>query len=627
MRYSLHILIISVAFSRILVAQDDFRVYPYLQNPGPHAITILWFSGEQSPGVVYYWKKGTQGKDTAASNPVPAESLSYSSWEDTTFFEGEAPPIPYRHRVRIKDLDPAAFYEYSVTQGTTFFSSTFRTAPDGDSAIRFIVYADSETEPESTGKFTNWVDPMNDSVRAYLWDQTTGYRKNLEVIRSREPDLVFIAGDLVESGGEQRDWDEFWRHNTHREGELSLAGQVPLMAAPGNHEYYEGPVLDRYDQPGSERAVKRFLTYFESPPNDSPVPEQEGRYYCLDYGPATFIVLDACNNSPNGSAYDTNFYLLGENDAGGGHAPDFGPGSVQYNWLEQKLIRSREESLFTFVILHHAPYSSGPHGFPAGTDESFDKQSGVPVRELTPLFMKYGVDAVFSGHDEMWERSEVSGMEVKPDSSEVPHTIHFYDVGTGGDGLRGPVEGTDNTYQQFLVHTDVPETWQEGILLEGGKHYGHLEVDIFPEYPHTWKAILKPVYVFPRYNEEDSAYSGIERRIYDDEIILESSYEEAVSVKVQPAHLLLSRQHPNPFQLNTVFEYELIGRCDVKIRILDLRGTVLRLLEEGFKEPGIHTAAWDGRDKAGKRVPPGIYFYRIETGLGDVQSGRMVLIY
>ncbi len=32
---------------------------------------------------------------------------------------------------------------------------------------------------------------------------------------------------------------------------------------------YEGPYLDRYNQPGSERAVKRFQTYFDSPTNNS----------------------------------------------------------------------------------------------------------------------------------------------------------------------------------------------------------------------------------------------------------------------------------------------------------------------------------------------------------------------
>ncbi len=46
--------------------------------------------------------------------------------------------------------------------------------------------------------------------------------------------------------------------------------------------------------------------------------------------------------------------------------------------------------------------------------------------------MRYGVDAVLSGHDEMWERSEVSGEKILSNGDTEPHTIQFYDVGIGG---------------------------------------------------------------------------------------------------------------------------------------------------------------------------------------------------
>ena len=519
------LLIIALIFSNILIAQDNFRYLPYLQNPSPNAITILWFSEEKSSGLFSYGRQDSETKINITSKPVLAEALTYSTWEDTSYFGGQAPSIPFRHRIRIEHLEPATTYEYTVTQGSSCFSSSFRTAPGGDTSIRFIVYADCETEPESKGKYTNWTDPLSGGARSYLIDQTLGYQNNLDVIRSRQPDIIFIAGDLVECGGEQRDWDEFWRHNTKQNGKQSLASKVPIMAALGNHEYYEGPYLDRFNQPGSERAVKRFLTYFEFPPNNSLHVEQEGRYYCFDYGPVTFIILDVCNNSPNQSNDDTNFFLFGENDSGGGHAPDFCFNSQQYKWLEAQLIKSQVNSLFTFIILHHAPYSVGPHGPPPGEDENSDNQSGVPVRLLTPIFMRYGVDAVFSGHDEMWERSEISGIEIKPDGSEEVHTIHFYDVGIGGDGLREPIEGLDNPYQKFLVHTDVPEVWENGVLISGGKHYGHLEVDILPQDNDTWQAILKPIYIFPLLDTDGTTYSGYARRIYDDQIILTRSYD------------------------------------------------------------------------------------------------------
>ena len=41
------------------------------------------------------------------------------------------------------------------------------------------------------------------------------------------------------------------------------------------------------------------------------------------------------------------------------------------------------------------------------------------LRELTPLFIRYGVDAVFNGHDELYEHSAVAGSEILPDGGEA----------------------------------------------------------------------------------------------------------------------------------------------------------------------------------------------------------------
>lgn len=290
-----------------LNAQENFRVWPYLQNPDSDAMSIIWFSESAASGSLAYRVLGSEPYMTEDSKPEISESLAYSTWEDTTFFGGEAPLPPYKHRIRLENLLARTTYEYTVSQGTDAFHSSFVTAPSGVDSIRFIVYGDSETEPESTGSFTSWPDPLTGDSRFYLVDQTTGYRNNLKVIKSRSPDLVLIAGDLTQHGGEQRDWDEFWKHNADSSGSTTLAGQVPVMAAPGNHDYYEGNYLDDYNQPGSERAIKRYLTYFDPPANHSPNKEQEGRYYHLKYGQVSLISLDLCNNGTNGNDEDTNF--------------------------------------------------------------------------------------------------------------------------------------------------------------------------------------------------------------------------------------------------------------------------------------------------------------------------------
>ena len=504
-------------------AASDFRVPPYVQNPAADAMTILWFSEGAAPGQLTVWDEGDQAR-TYTSTPVLAASLAYPGWEAETFFGGRAPPPPYRHRVRLKGLESKTTYTYTVGQRESHFRGSFTTPPDDRSPIRFIAFADCETEPESTGKRTPWPDADADPERRYMLDQTQGYANNLVVIQSRQPDFITISGDLVESGGEQRDWDEFWRHLAGPDG-LSLASRVPVFPAPGNHEYYEGPKLDRYDQPGSERAIGRFRTYFEVPPNGALHSQGTGRYYRIDYGPVTLIALDVANGSPHRSKRDTNFFLSGENDPQGGQAPDFGPGSRQYAWLEEQLAATQAEKAFTFVIFHHVPYSVGPHGWPPGDkdpgekDAGTDTQSGVPVRVLTPLFMRFGVDAVLAGHDEIWERSELAGTEQLPSGGLRDHVVHFYDVGIGGDGLRGPQEGLANPHQKFLAHRDAPEIWEGGVLLDGGKHYGHLEVDVRPLADGGWEAVLKPVYVFPLFDPEGT-YLGCERRLYDDIVTL-----------------------------------------------------------------------------------------------------------
>ena len=153
-------------------------------------------------------------------------------------------------------------------------------------------------------------------------------------------------------------------------------------------------------------------------------------------------------------------------------------------------------------------------------------QSGVPMRVLTSLFKKYGVDAVFAGHDEMYEHSLVDG-------------VRFFDIGIGGDGLRGPYMGEDgkfelpsnNAYQLFLAHLDAPEIWSGNQLTDGGKHYGHLEVNVTFE-DGEWRAELTPVYVFPMMDEsgevirDSSGRPLFERRIYDDVTLMNQAISD-----------------------------------------------------------------------------------------------------
>ncbi len=390
-----------------------FHVTPYLQNPAKEAITLVWFSKTSRAGQLTVWEPDSDSFERLAifeSRPVRAEALVYHPSEDCGDTNCKEFPLPFLHQIRLKDLKPGTLYRYQVTQDSERAGGSFSTLDDGEESLRFIVYADSETEPESTGNHTLWPGvEAHMRVRKYPLDQTTGYAQNLKVIEKRRPAFVAIAGDLVESGGEQRDWDEFWLHNA------ALAASTVLLPALGNHDYFGGPRgLGQYTVPYSENAVRKYQTYFDLPSNGASDPTHSERYYSLRHGAVTLIVLDTINGLPDRGDMDTNWRLLGEGE--GGFAPDWQPGSEQYDWLRKELISAQETGRFTFVMFHHAPYTSGVHGrLPGENSAGGDILSSQPLQTLTPLFHRYGVDAVFGGHDEMYEHSVVPGIERSPD--------------------------------------------------------------------------------------------------------------------------------------------------------------------------------------------------------------------
>jgi len=268
------------------------------------------------------------------------------------------------------------------------------------------------------------------------------------------------------------------------------------------------------------------------PSNNAPNPLQEKRYYRLDYGPVTIIVLDVINGLPHKTATDSNWYIVGEGE--GGEAPDFNPGSRQYQWLEAQLADAQQKSLFTFVCFHNVPYGVGPHSYVPSTSHP---QSGTPVRVLLPLFLQYGVDAIIAGHDEIFEHSIYNGTEQLPGGGTRDYALHIYDVGMGGDGLRAPQTDITNPFQVFTAHYNSSEIYNpQNILIEGGKHYGHIEVNVVPTSdPQTWKAVISPVYVMPltQWNGGNLEVIGFERKTYNDEVEIMAVVESVPSASVR----------------------------------------------------------------------------------------------
>jgi tartrate-resistant acid phosphatase type 5 len=145
-----------------------------------------------------------------------------------------------------------------------------------------------------------------------------------------------------------------------------------FFPAPGNHDWYT---------PG----MKAYLDYFSLPGNE--------RYYDFRAGPVHFFALDSDPSEPDGVNAD----------------------SVQAHWLKSAL--ADEPGCWNLVYFHHPPYSSSAHG--------------STVYMQWP-FANWGVTAVLSGHDHVYERIQWDGM------------LYFVD-GLGGNSTYGfgtPVPGS-----------------------------------------------------------------------------------------------------------------------------------------------------------------------------------------
>ena len=90
------------------------------------------------------------------------------------------------------------------------------------------------------------------------------------------------------------------------------------------------------------------------------------------------------------------------------------------------------------------------------------------------------------------------------------------------------------------------------------------------------------------------------------------------------AAVVLHQNVPNPFNPATTISYELDQAGPVDLQIFDLAGRLVRTLHSGNETAGRHEKIWLGRDRMGRSVATGVYFYRLRAG-DEVESRRMLL--
>ena len=98
-----------------------------------------------------------------------------------------------------------------------------------------------------------------------------------------------------------------------------------------------------------------------------------------------------------------------------------------------------------------------------------------------------------------------------------------------------------------------------------------------------------------------------------------------------PTQTVLLANFPNPFNPDTSIPYQLHVPAHVRLSIYDIRGTLVREIDLGYRPAGQYltstsAAHWDGRDHRGQRVASGVYLYRLQAGPVAHIMHKMVLV-
>ena len=329
----------------------------YVSSPIPDRILLSW-SGDPSNSRSVTWQGDTltkQGFLQIVCESFPTDTILYKSSPIIIRTSGGAASY---FKVAITKLLPGQTYRYRVANGNNWSNwFTFKIENPINGAYSFIYIGDVQ-------------DSVN-GVSGELFHRAY----------SNQPNAAFMMfiGDMIE-----RPHDAYWGVWFKSGG--TLFQTLPIIATPGNHEYYKG-LIQTLDE--------RWLAHFPFPQNGPP--NFLGRTCYWDYQDTRYISIDS--NGIQGI-----------------------PSALEHRkWL--KSVLENTHIRWIVVMMHHPLYSTS-----RGRDYFYFRWL------FKSLFDKFKVDLVLQGHDHAYGRlAHIVNSENKEKQGPVYVVTHaspkLYDVG------------------------------------------------------------------------------------------------------------------------------------------------------------------------------------------------------
>lgn len=354
---------------------------------------------QNTPPVVYRVEVPTSELDVIAGAPTQSSiTLSIRGKESPepklTISDEKGKPIqPPKFalitgkpvEVRITELKEGQSYTYSLVQGEQKVEGRFVTARRIGQEFKFVVQADSHLDGNTDLKV------LERTIGNMIHDQ---------------PDFMVDLGDTFMVDKYPNFKDSLKQYEAQRYWFSRTGSQMSIFLCLGNHDGEVGwPSRGGGDMASWSREQREANFPVIRPTKFYSGAPKKGLWYSYNWGDATFIILDpfvATTRKTRGDEDGWNWTL----------------GKEQFDWFAKTLKESK--SKFKFVFIHHLVGGFGgaearggveaANRFEWGNKEEFPAKREGWAEPIHALMVKYGVTAMFHGHDHLYVRQEKDGV-------------------------------------------------------------------------------------------------------------------------------------------------------------------------------------------------------------------------
>ena len=250
--------------------------------------------------------------------------------------------------------------------------------------------------------------------------------------------------------------------------------------------------------------------------------------------------------------------------------------------------------------------------------------SSLAINSTDHIFAGTSGDGVFRSTDngDNWVQIGLTNNFVQ--AFTINASGHIF-AGTGGGVFRS----TDNGNSWTQISTGISNINVQSLAINSADHIfaGGAENGVFrsTDDGDNWtdinNGLTNTIVSSLAINSTSQIFAGTFGGVY-------RSLEATISVREVAGDMLssfrLSQNYPNPFNPETMIDYALPIRSNLKLIVYNLRGEEVALLINGTMPAGTHRISWDASGYAS-----GVYLYRLQASSSDggfVRTRKMLLL-